>query len=647
MNNKVFFKFATGLFLALILILSFNYKTSARYLPGKKVKAPKSHTAFMPPFVVDTTKMFPTSGDCKACHGHDPNGNALIDFFGNDINIHDDWSSSMMALSAKDPWWRAKVSHETHINPQHAEALETICVTCHAPMGHYTAFLRGATSYTIADMLADTTALDGVSCAVCHKISAEDIGNLNSGNINFDTSRVIFGPYPGPFQAPMELYIGFTPEYAPHINDEGLCASCHTLITNSVDMEGELTGLKFIEQATYHEWLNSVYKDNNTTCQACHMPRLEEPVIISSDNKKIEARTPFALHDLVGANAFMLELIKNNRDTLDVSATVEAFDESLAKTYNMLKFQSLDIDLTFEQNLLDTAIFSLELHNKAGHKFPSGYPSRRAFVEFIVLTEEGDTLFASGLQDENYEVIGHDSNYEPHYNVIRHDNQVQIYELVPINVNGDFTTSLERAYLSAKDNRLPPVGFTTDDVVYDTTIIIGNAASDIDFNKDENEMEGTGTDYLHYNVSLNGYTGNINVSARVFYQTLPPRWVKDMFEISTPEIDLFKGMFETADREPIVVADDALTDVYVVGVTAVDELLEGQILVYPNPVSTNIIHLSIPENVTIQQINIFDVNGHLLKTIKGNHQSIEIEGKGLFIIEIETERGIVVRKVVR
>ena len=44
-----------------------------------------------------------------------------------------------------------------------------------------------------------------------------------------------------------------------HINDAGLCAGCHTLITETADLDGNLTGDEFVEQATYHEWLNSIF----------------------------------------------------------------------------------------------------------------------------------------------------------------------------------------------------------------------------------------------------------------------------------------------------------------------------------------------------------------------------------------------------
>jgi hypothetical protein len=84
---------------------------------------------------------FLTSQSCRGCHGFDSLGLANIDENGVDINLFDHWEGSMMALSAKDPFWRAKVSHEILTNPAHAVGLQTKCTSCHAPMGHYDAYI--------------------------------------------------------------------------------------------------------------------------------------------------------------------------------------------------------------------------------------------------------------------------------------------------------------------------------------------------------------------------------------------------------------------------------------------------------------------------------------------------------------------------
>src|ERR1700757_4302343 len=52
---------------------------------------------------------FLPSSSCRGCHGYDLAHNSNIDEAGEDVNLVDRWESSMMALSSKDPFWRAKV----------------------------------------------------------------------------------------------------------------------------------------------------------------------------------------------------------------------------------------------------------------------------------------------------------------------------------------------------------------------------------------------------------------------------------------------------------------------------------------------------------------------------------------------------------
>lgn len=628
------------LFLACVACIAF-----ASFLPVQ----PSGRT-FLPPGVstVDTALLFPPSSACKGCHGFDINGLALLTAEGEDVNIYDDWSATMMANAARDPFWRAKVSHEVLVNPEHGIALQTKCTSCHAPQGHYTAILRGADHYTIQDMIADTIAMDGVSCGACHMQSTEDLGFLNSGNLRFDTNRVVFGPYDIPFAAPMIQYVGFEPLYSEHINDAGICAGCHTLITQTVDLEGNFTGGDFVEQATYHEWLNSDFgaDEGQVTCQACHIPRLEEPIVISSNYLFLSGRQPFGQHELVGANTAMLKLMKENRDTLGIPATEAAFDETIAKTLSMLQEKSLETTLEFVESRNDTAFFSAWLYNKAGHKFPSGYPSRRAFVEFLVTSQTGDTLFHSGKLDGNGEIEGLDEPFEPHYTFIDQPEQVQVYETVIADVSGVPTTILERAAETVKDNRLPPQGFSTGHPAYDTTQIVGQANLDPDFNW-KNGLEGSGADRLFYHIPLNGYVGNLNVRMRIHYQSLPPRWMAPILAESTPEIDFFRDLFDPSDKSTVIVANDSLENVFVTGGTRTREtfLPAHMIEVYPNPTPGRLQVRADPA-VWIREVLLYSADGDLVWRNAGMPDAIPIPGKGLYLVKIKTQKGVWTKKVV-
>ncbi len=566
---------------------------------------------------------FRASGDCYGCHGPDNIGPvyAMRNENGEDVNPLDNWRSTMMGNSARDPLWRAKVSHEVSVNPGHQAGLEDKCTSCHAPMGRYDKFLSGQGHFSIAELTQDPIAKDGVSCLACHMQSADSLGLTFSGTLHFDTNNVLYGPYgsktdPPIFGAPMESFVGYNPVYGAHINDAGICAGCHTLITETADLEGNLTGDHFVEQATYHEWLNSSFNtdadpENGLSCQACHMPRIGDAVVISALYDFLTPRSPFGQHHLAGANVFMLNLLKHNLTELELTSSSVRFDTTIARTMRMLQNQSILLETSVAGRSADELDVDVKLTNLAGHKFPSGYPARRAFIELHVKDDQGATLFRSGAWDPSYEVIGHDANFEPHYDVITQEDQAQIYEMVMADVNGDKTTVLERAKSPLKDNRLVPAGFSTAHFAYDTTIVVGVPVSDTDFNHDGLGAEGSGSDITHYQVPMNGYTGLLTIEARVWYQSLPPRWLEEMFAFNTPEIDLFRNMYLAEDGSPVLVKEEILTDVSM----GLDDLREAGIRIYPNPVRDGILRIEGLDARTTS-ITVLDMRGALVASYR-------------------------------
>ncbi len=533
---------------------------------------------------LDTTAIFLPASRCKGCHGHDPLGNANVTLDGIDINLFDDWETSMMGLAGVDPLWKAKVRHEVMTNPGHATELQNLCTSCHAPMGHYAAFYKGADHYSLEDLESDSLGLSGVGCLGCHSIGQDGLGNRFTGDIPYDTSRVAYGPFTNPMVGPMQLYINIKPTYSDHVSQGRFCSPCHTLISNSVDLEGNPTGNSFVEQATFHEWLNSSYPAQGTTCQTCHMPEIEDPVKIANGYTALQGRSPFNLHTFAGANSFMVDLIKRNKTALGVNANDANFDSTLAAITRNLRYNTLNAELSFPEIANDSLSFELMLTNKSGHKFPSGYPSRRAFVEFKVTTETGATLFTSGSFGSDGEIINYGGVVEPHHDVIRSENQVQIYEMNMGDVNGNFTTVLERGNMYLKDNRLPPLGFTNQHASYDTMRVVGDAENDLDFNRN-GSTQGTGKDIVHYKIGLNGYTGPLNVTAKVFYQTVPPEWLSEMRLLDAPEISNFLTMFDASENTPVLVAGDSLLNIS--NPLSTDALRVKAPVFYPNPVMVN------------------------------------------------------------
>lgn len=594
-------------------------------------------------------EFFLPSSSCRGCHGYDSAQVSNLNEAGEDINLVDRWESSMMALSAKDPFWKAKVTHEITINPAHSGILQNKCLDCHAPMGAYTAQFHGIPFYGLTDLATDSLGLDGVSCGACHAINA-NVGYTYSGIIPYDTNKVEYGPFTAPTVGPMQLYEGLTPLYSPHMDEARLCSSCHTLITQSVDPVGAFTGGYFVEQATYHEYKNSDYPSNSIKCQTCHMPKIEEPIIIANGFTGLTPRTPFNQHVFAGANSFMLNLIKANKSALNINVPDKSFDSTIVATMDMLQKKSLDFDLQLVSITSDTAYFKVMLKNKAGHKFPSGYPSRRAILQFVVIDSGNDTIFQSGIFNNQYRVVGEDPAYEVHHNTINQSNVSQIYELVPGDVGGNFTSVLERASVLLKDNRIPPLGFTSAASVYDTVTVSNDAIADADFNKVAS-IEGSGIDWVHFAVPLAAAVGNISIKSKVYYQSVPPKWVEDMFTYSTPEINAFQTMYNAADQTPVLVAQDSLNNVLIpLGINSYS--LYEEIKAWPTISMDGRIFVSSEYGTLIKSVEVYDSGGKLQSQLQNTgYQSIISlylpQSSGIYYLKVTTGTKIVYKKVVK
>lgn len=583
------------------------------------------------------------SASCRGCHGFDSLQQANVNEDGQDVNLVMRWEASMMALSAKDPLWRAKVTHEILVNPAHEGALQDKCTSCHAPTGRYNHAYRGLGDYRLTNLYNDSLGLDGVNCSGCHTIGP-DVGQTFSGIIPFDTTRNIYGPFTNPMTGPMQLYEGYFPMYSPHTDEARFCSSCHTLITETIDLAGNLTGGKYVEQATYHEYLNSTFPANNITCQTCHMPRLESPVVIANGYIALQPRQPFNQHTFAGANTFMLNLMRTNKAALGINVPVTSFDTSIEATTHLLRQRSVDLTLHHDSTTSDTAYFRVQLHNKGGHKFPSGYPSRRAVLQFVVKDQSGDTIFRSGIFDQDFRVVGETPQCEPHHNIIRQDNRTQIYELVMGDVNNNFTSVLARAANTLKDNRIPPSGFTTSHPSYDTVRISADALADADFNR-SGATQGTADDFVHFHIPLNSASGTLSVETHLFYQAVPPKWLDEMFQFTNSTIDTFRTMYNAADKTPFLIASDTIS---IISSSLASRADRSIALVSPTASSG---YFTIRSAQSIRELMVFSSGGKLILQSQPRAKQYQLDlsdrESGVYYVRVSTSEGTVTEKILK
>jgi hypothetical protein len=584
---------------------------------------------------------FVGSGQCATCHSTDTTGRSMVDGDGNDVSMNNDWIGTIMANSARDPFWRAKISHEIAINPQLEEKIETTCTKCHAPMGHYEMSLTTGQAFTLADLDTSSLGMDGVGCMSCHRMDEDTLGLRFVGTMQYADEDVAYGPFSDPWSGPMAGLTGISPVKSDHVRKSELCASCHSLFTETIDLDGQPTGITFFEQATYHEWVNSVYPDQNTECQSCHMPEVEGGAIVASQPDWLFEQSPFGKHYFVGGNEFMLRLMAENRETLNAPATEEQFLLAAKRTKELLRNQTLTLDVAIDSTASDSLFISVLVENQSGHKFPTGYPSRIAWIELLAMTLEGDTIYHNGHMDADYHLQGRDSGMELHHDIIRSEDEVQVYEMVMGDVEGNITTVLERAMTPLKDNRIAPKGFSLSHYTIDTTLVAGRALLDENFNK-QGGVEGSGSDEVKYAVKLNGYAGLLDLQVKVNYQSVPVRWLDEMFAESTDEIELFREMYTATDNTPSLVAEfnERLH-------TARVDYVGEPLVIFPNPTTTGKVFVEPQANVIIHSYQVYSSNGRLVDSQlwSADRQITLPSNEAIYHIRFDTSEGFITRQV--
>jgi len=303
----------------------------------------------------------------------------------------------------------------------------------------------------------------------------------------------------------------------------------------------------------YQEWLHSEYKDTRS-CQSCHMPVVTEETRISSVFG--EPRQGFARHVFVGGNFFMQRVLNRFRDDLGVTAEPSEMDGAINRTITHLQTESARVAVRSVEVADGRLTTRIAVENLGGHKLPTAYPSRRAWLHVTVLDRDGKTVFESGALGANGAIAGNDNDadaarVEPHYAEITRPDQVQIYESVMADPAGRPTTGLLSAVRYVKDNRLLPRGF--DKASADPLIAVhGEAASDADF--------GAAGDDIRYVVSVGTSPGPFRVEAELWYQPIGFRWAMNLKAYDAAEPARFVRYYEEmAGGSGVVLARGAAT----------------------------------------------------------------------------------------
>jgi hypothetical protein len=502
---------------------------------------------------------FRTSDRCVACH------NGLKTSSGQDVSIGFDWRASIMANSSRDPYWQGSVRRESIDHPEAKADIENECSVCHMPITYRQAKVENKKSEIFVhlpfnpDNKENAAAEDGVSCSVCHQAAKEKLGAPETFNGQFlvdipqsPDDRPEYGPFlidAGHKRVMQSSTGGFVPTQADHIRDSALCGTCHTLKTKAIGKNGEDIG-SLPEQMPYLEWLHSDYPKVKS-CQECHMPDVHEEVAVTALFG--QPRAGLHQHVFVGGNFFMLRLLNNYRQDLSVGALPEELTASAERTVNFLQSQAARVTIRNAQSSAGGVHFDVFVENLTGHKLPTAYPSRRAWLHVTIRDAQGHSVFESGALKPDGSIVGNDndadrSRFEPHYTEISSPEQVEIYESILKDSENHVTTGLLSAIGYVKDNRILPTGFKKETAEPDIAVV-GEAAQDPEFND-----KGSA---VRYSVSTSGAAGPLSIEVELWYQPIGYRWAHNLGMYNAAEPQRFVGYFDSMSASTSVVLASA------------------------------------------------------------------------------------------
>lgn len=539
------------------------------------------------------------SGACASCHTDDSMViKTPVPGVTRNVSIGTAWETSVMANSTRDPYWHAVVASELDNFPQLEDEINDKCTVCHAPLAHDLARKEGL-DLRLFDKLADdgtvlqqglysmnetselfNHAMDGVSCSLCHQMEDVNLGSdegmsggfVITGSPTGDPAdRPAYGQYTDPDVGYMRQQVGYLAQYGAHVSTSESCATCHNLNVAPVDEAGNaLTEVEhFAEQAIFTEWLNSDYAiggPKQASCQDCHMPKVEEAVYLGQGAP--EKRNEFSEHTFLGPNTVMLDMFKNFSAELGIDPNLD-FEPAILRNREFIKTsaevtlvpggvteQALSSGETGETGTMYRLDFDVDIENRTGHRLPSGYHSRRVYLHVQVLDSSGQLLFESGRIRPDGSIVGvsedvNPDTWEQHYDVISSEAQVQVYQAIVGNSDGERTHSLLAGTHYLKDNRLTPSGMDRFVIQNDTTLpdsfgTFGKALEDPDFN--------LGRDIVTYQVTVPG-PGLYTVSAELRYQPISYGHLQKLWTQGdrVEPIDMFRTLYDATELRDEVI----------------------------------------------------------------------------------------------
>ncbi|MSR18676.1 MAG: hypothetical protein EXS00_05840 [Phycisphaerales bacterium] len=430
--------------------------------------------------------------NCSFCHGE----------YNTDDAPFDNWISSVMAQSARDPIWHAALAtanQDTHM-------VGEFCIRCHAPGP----WLAGKGAPADLSLFTEMDDFDGINCNFCHRAVNPVAGAMSAvgypDNSDLTPDPEVLDPLAaagflpahhgngsyvvdpvdvrrGPFaDVPMNFHAADL-IYSPWHTSGDQCGTCHDVSNPAFERQADgslaLGALNtphpsndanemFPEQRTFSEWKFSQFASKGVhfpdgrfggnhptgvmqSCQDCHMPDQQGAGCIFFDGDPSYERPNLPQHSWAGGNTWVVRAIRLQLgDDADwVGLTQPRIDAADARTVEMLRAAS-DLEVT-----QDGSSMRVRVINQSGHKLPTGYPEGRRMwinVKFFdagnaLISERGAYNFASATLTADTKVYQTNHTFDAAVAAATGLEQGSLFHLALNNV-------------VAFDNRIPPRGFT-------------------------------------------------------------------------------------------------------------------------------------------------------------------------------------------
>ncbi|MDR8390735.1 hypothetical protein NC796_06285 [Aliifodinibius sp. S!AR15-10] len=327
-------------------------------------------------------------------------------------DIGKEWEASAHRYAAEDPIFRAI---QNMMGKQKGPTSTRYCGGCHDPIS-----LFSGTKNLFSDSLTNKMGLhEGISCVSCHAVKKVDVsGNadyvmalperymfeLKDGKAAKAISDFLIRAYPKKHVESYQRPLLKTPEF---------CGSCHKQY-----IDEEINNVGWVQlQNQYDNWRKSRWNHpkqpmKTIECRECHMPLVDSNDPASGDPldyNRSKDDGKHRSHRFLGANQMvpgMLDLPGAREHQKLTEQWLRGEFEIPEIADKWVSGASVPIELNAPSSVSPGSNLEFNVtitNNKAGHNFPTGpLDMIQAWLQISVTDQDGDTLFTSGMLDENH-----------------------------------------------------------------------------------------------------------------------------------------------------------------------------------------------------------------------------------------------------